>query len=76
MDQVVVRRTPPYRIVMVDRGWHVMCPQASPAHAFADIDGALAFVRSDSCDGETTVEIVCGSLYMLKRIAVSRQGSR
>lgn len=69
MAQIAARpKGPPYRITMVDRGWQVLRPHASLAHAFDDIDAALSFVRNDSCGSEATVEILSGTLYMLKRI--------
>jgi hypothetical protein len=64
---------PPYRITMVDRGWHVARPHASLVHAFDDLDEALAFVCRDSSGGtDTLVEIVSGNLYMLKPIGSAR----
>ncbi|MCX7365016.1 MAG: hypothetical protein NTV97_24725 [Alphaproteobacteria bacterium] len=73
MGQIVDRpKSPPYRITMVDGGWQVVRPRASLPHAFSELDAALSFVRSDSGGAETNVEILSGSLYMLKRIAPAR----
>ena len=69
MGQIADRpKSPPYRITMVEGGWQVVRPYASLAHAFGDLDAALSFVRSDSGGTETSVEILSGSLYMLKRV--------
>ena len=66
------QKSPPYRITMVERAWHVARPHASLVHAFDDLDEALAFVCRDSGGMETVVEIVSGNFYMLKPIGPGR----
>ncbi len=57
-----------YRVTQVDRGWHLMRPAATMAHAFDTLDAAMAFVRKDS-HGTAVVEIMAGGVYMVKQIA-------
>lgn len=66
------KKTPPYRITLVERAWHVARPHASLVHAFDDLDEAVSFVCRDSGGAETVVEIVSGDLYLLKPIGPTR----
>lgn len=66
------QRSPPYRITMIGRAWHVARPHASLVHAFDDLDEAVGFVCRDSGGAETVVEIVSGNFYMLKPIGPAR----
>jgi hypothetical protein len=69
MGQIAPRaKAPLYRITGVERGWHVLRPHASIVHAFDDLDAAEAFVRNDSEESVTFVEIVIDNLYMVKQI--------
>jgi hypothetical protein len=62
-------KIPPYRIIAVDRGWHVRRPGSTLVHAFDELSDALAFVRRDSSGTAEVVEIVSGNLYMVKPVA-------
>jgi hypothetical protein len=68
-----VRTTLPlYRITLCEQAWHVVRPRASLAHAFADLNQAFAFVRTD-CDGaEATVEVLIENFYMVKQVGSAR----
>ena len=69
MDLPVVRPKPVlYRIVLYGSAWHVVRPQGSLAHAFTDLDQALAFVRDDSGRAEVSVELMVDNFYMVKQI--------
>lgn len=73
MGQIAARsKDPPYRITSIDGTWQVMRPHAALAHAFNDLDAALAFVRVESGGSATSVEIVSGTFYMLKHIEAAR----
>jgi hypothetical protein len=62
-------KCPPYRITMVDGQWHVRRPHGTLAHAFDELDDALTFVGRDSRGTAELVEILSGTLYMVKPIA-------
>ncbi len=68
MTSVAATKLACYRVTQVDRGWHVTRPIASMAHAFDTFDDALTFIRKDS-GGEATVEILAGTVYMVKQVA-------
>jgi hypothetical protein len=59
---------PLYRITLCDEAWHVVRPHASLAHAFADLDQAFAFVRTDSDGAEATVELLIDNFYIVKQV--------
>ena len=61
-----------YRITRCDQAWHVLRPQSSLAHGFADLDRAFEFVKSDCDSGEATVELLVDNLYMLKPLGPGR----
>jgi hypothetical protein len=63
-----VAREPPYRITLSDHSWQVMRPHGSMPHAFDELDDALEFVRKDSDGLAEIVELLVGSVYMVKRI--------
>ena len=58
-----------YRITLVDRAWHVRRPKATMDHAFASIDEAMTFVRTDSRGTAEFVELVADNTYMVKKLA-------
>ena len=60
---------PLYRITLVGEAWHVRRPKATMDHAFATIDNALAFVRSDSGGSAEFVEVMAGNAYLVKRLS-------
>jgi hypothetical protein len=73
MGAHAARPTPPlYRITLCDQAWHVVRPQATLAHAFADLDQAFAFVRTDSDGAEATVELLIDNFYMVKQVGSAR----
>jgi hypothetical protein len=65
---------PLYRITLVDNAWHVRRPRAPMAHAFDDIDDAMAFVRSDSDGRAEFVELMAANTYMVKKLGPALSG--
>ena len=63
---------PLYRITLCGQAWHVVRPRASLAHAFADLDQAFAFVRTDCGGAEATVELLIENFYMVKQVGSGR----
>jgi hypothetical protein len=63
---------PPYRITLVGKEWHVTRSQASLSHAFAQLGEAETFVRDDNGGGSVVVEIIAGTLYIVKPLDPSR----
>lgn len=61
-------RSPPYQIHLVGTRWHVTRPHSTMDHAFARLDEAEAFVRSDSSGRATFVELFAGTTYMIKQL--------
>lgn len=61
-------RNPPYRITLVGNEWHVTRPHATMDHAFVKLADAEAFVRSDSGENASFVEVVAGGTYMVKQL--------
>jgi hypothetical protein len=57
-----------YRITLVDHAWHVRRPKATMDHAFANIDDAMVFVRTDSGGTAELVEVVAENMYMVKKL--------
>lgn len=64
-------RQPPYQIHLVGTQWHVTRPHSTMDHAFARLDEAEAFVRSDSSGTATFVELFAGTTYMVKQLRPS-----
>ena len=62
-------KDPFYRITLVGKAWHVRRPRATLDHAFASLDEATDFVRSDSDGSAEFVELVADSTYMVKKLA-------
>jgi hypothetical protein len=58
----------PYRITLVGTEWHVQRPHASLSHAFQHLHQAESFIRNDSGDRAAIVEIVAGTVYMVKTL--------
>ena len=65
-------KSPPYRITLVGKEWHVRRPHASLSHAFARLDEAETFVRNDHGGGAVVVEIIAGAAYMVKTLEAGR----
>jgi hypothetical protein len=65
-------RHPPYRITLVGKEWHVTRPQASLSHAFTQLSEAETFVRKDNGGGSVDVEIIAGTLYIVKPLDPGR----
>lgn len=61
-------RPEPYRITLVGRQWHVTRPRSTLDHAFGHLEEAEAFVRHDSAGLATYVELIAGSMYMVKQL--------
>ena len=62
-------KDPFYRITLVDKTWHVHRPQATLDHAFASLEEATSFVKSDSEGAAEFVELVADNIYMVKKLA-------
>jgi hypothetical protein len=67
-----VSRQPLYRIALYGSTWLVVRPQGSLPHGFTDLEGAFAFVRTDSDGMEASIELLVDNLYMLKQIGPAR----
>ena len=70
-----VRHEPVFRIAQIgDDRWVVERPGAVIEHAFADLEHAVAFVRSESAT-PATVELRIGDLYVVSRFDPRQPGS-
>ncbi len=72
MDSRAARpRQPLYQLTMVDRAWRLRCPNAALPQAFDSADAAFSYISRDSAH-PATVEVMAGTLYMVKQIAPAR----
>lgn len=69
-------RTPVFRIARAAPArWMVERPGSAIEHAFPNLEQAVAFVRRESCDVLTTVELRIDDLYVVAQIDPYRPSS-